>query len=135
MGALRLFRAVALVLAAGTAGAGAATAIWIVSAYWIPIRHGNVEAVVWPFVVAVLGAVVAVSAWIRRPEPAWLAALALLEISVLAIWTIGFMVAPVALLAGLPAFGTSTEVVLRWWLGLPQDPPLAPVRPGSDGRQ
>jgi hypothetical protein len=101
---------------------GAVSLLWAVgSAVWIlyAFPKGNQAAVFWAGVIVGLGAVTAVSAWVRRPEPAWLAAFALLLLSGGAIWTIGFVVAPVALLVALTAFVVSWDRVLAWWLRLP----------------
>ena len=103
-------------------GLGAVSLAWAVgSAVWVlyALPRGNQAAFFWAAVIVVLGAITALSAWVRRPEPAWLAALALLLLSGGTIWTIGFIVAPVALLVALTAFVLSWDRVLAWWLRLP----------------
>jgi hypothetical protein len=89
--------------------------VWILYAF----PRSNQAAFFWAGVIVGLGAITAVSVWIRRPEPAWLAAFALLLLSWGAILSIGFVVAPVALLVSLTAFALSWDRVLGWWLRLP----------------
>ena len=101
---------------------GAVSIVWAIgSAGWILSKFpkGDSGAVFWAGVIVVLGAVTALSAWVRRAEPAWLAAFVLLLLSGGAIWTIGFVVAPVALFVALTAFVVSWDRLLRWWLRLP----------------
>ncbi|MCL4367731.1 MAG: hypothetical protein M1337_00930 [Actinobacteria bacterium] len=92
-----------------------ASAVWIVYAF----PRGNQAAFFWAGVIVVLGVITTLSAWMRRPEPAWIAAFALLVLSGGAVWTIGFVVAPVALLVALTAFVVSWDRLLGWWLRLP----------------
>jgi hypothetical protein len=98
--------------------------LWVLISFGQPLADGDYYApVFWAFVLVALGAVTVFSAWKRRPEPAWLAAFALIVIGIAGIWTIGFVVAPVAYPVALTAFVLSCDRLLEWWLRLPRERP------------
>lgn len=95
------------------------SALWVLISFGPPEADGNHAPAIWAFVLVALGAITALSAWKRRPEPAWLAAFALIVIGIGGIWTIGFVAIPVACPVALTAFVLSCDRLLEWWLRLP----------------
>lgn len=115
----RSFRVLALFLGAVSFLGAVGSALWVLISFGQPVADGNYAPAIWAFVLVALGAITALSAWKRRPEPAWLAAFAFLVIGIGGIWTIGFVVIPVACPVALTAFVVSCDRLLEWWLQLP----------------
>lgn len=115
----RSFRVLGLFLGAVSFLGAVGSALWVLISFGQPVADGNYAPAIWAFVLVALGAITALSAWKRRPEPAWLAAFALIVIGIGSIWTIGFVVIPVACPLALTAFVVSCDRLLEWWLQLP----------------
>lgn len=115
----RSFRVLALFLGVASFLGAVGSALWVLISWRAQVAYGQYGPVFWASVLVALGAITALSAWKRRPEPAWLAAFAFLVIGIGGIWTIGFVVIPVACPVALTAFVVSCDRLLEWWLQLP----------------